>query len=379
MIGLQRTAGRRCARASHGGRTRGPIESVGVNEHLQDGAIAWVSSAIAAKWPGAEILSQIPLKGDASSRRFWRIVLTRRKRHTPESVIVIDLGPDDLPRYARALALYPKSMREPPWVNVHRFLKSFDVPVPELYGWSAPQRALLVEDVGSTALVEVARRGEAAHLYRDAVRELIRIHAEGTLKRDPQCVAFQVAYDERLFGWEMEQFIDYGLAEVAPGAAADALRDDVARLARRLGQLPRVFSHRDFHGNNLLVQGDGRIRILDFQDALMAPAAQDLAVLLTTRDTSELITPAIEGRILDFYYAGRVRAGDPALSHEEFLASYRLCVLQHALKVIGRFVYLERSGTSGYARYLPYALGQARRILSAARDEFPRLAEALAP
>ncbi len=344
-----------------------------------DSAIAWASSAIAAKWPGAEIVSQTPLKGDASSRRFWRVALAQRKRRAPESVIVIDLGPDDLPLYARALGLYPKSMREPPWVNVHRFLKSFEVPVPELYGWSAADRALLVEDIGSVPLVDAARAGDAADLYRDAVRELLRIHVTGTERRDPRCVAFAVAYDERLFAWEMEQFVEYGLWEVAPGAAANELRSDIARLAHQLGRLPRVFSHRDFHGNNLFVQGESRIRVIDFQDALMAPAAQDLAVLLTTRDTSELITPAIESRILDFYYAGRVRAGGLGLSYGEFLTSYQLCVLQHALKVIGRFVYLERQGIAGYGRYLPYALAQARRILTSARDEFPRLAAALAP
>ncbi len=349
-----------------------------MNPKCEDGALAWAWSAIAAKWRDAEALSQTPLKGDASARRFWRIALARRRKQTPESVIVVDLGPDDLPMYARALGLYPKSMREPPWVNVHRFLKSFDVPVPELYAWSAAERALLVEDVGSTALADAARSGDAADLYRDAVRELVRIHAEGTQRRDARCVAFSVAYDERLFAWEMEQFVEYGLAEVAQGADPHALRDDVAQLARRLGRLPRVFSHRDFHGNNLFVQDNGRVRIIDFQDALMAPAAQDLAVLLTTRDAAELITPAIESRLLDFYYAGRMRAGGLALSYEEFLASYRLCVLQHALKVIGRFIYLERHGTAGYARYVPYALAQARRMLSRMSDEFPRLAGALA-
>ena len=350
-----------------------------MKELRHDSALAWASSAIARTWPGAEVVSQTPLKGDASARRFWRVVLAQRKKHAPGSAIVVDLGPDDLPLYARALGLYPKSMREPPWINVHRFLKSFEVPVPDLYGWSATERALLVEDVGSTALADAARTGDAADLYRDAVRELLRLHVEGTEGRDPRCVAFGVAYDEQLFAWEMEQFVEYGLAEVAPGADPRALRDDVARLARRLGQLPRVFSHRDFHGNNLFVQGNGRIRIIDFQDALMAPAAQDLAVLLTTRDTAELITPRIESRILDFYYAGRARAGGLGLSYEEFLASYRLCVLQHALKVIGRFVYLERNGTTGYARYLPYALAQARRMLANERGEFPCLAEALAP
>ena len=50
-------------------------------------------------------------------------------------------------------------------------------------------------------------------------------------------------------------------------------------LAARLDRFPRVFSHRDYHRENLFIQDGPRIRIIDFQDALMAPAAQDLAVL----------------------------------------------------------------------------------------------------
>ena len=45
----------------------------------------------------------------------------------------------------------------------------------------------------------------------------------------------------------------------------------------------------------------------------MAPAAQDLAVLMTTRDTDEVVTPAIERRILDFYCAGLAHAAVHAL------------------------------------------------------------------
>ena len=83
----------------------------------------------------------------------------------------------------------------------------------------------------------------------------------------------------------------------------------------------------------------------------MAPAAQDLAVLLTTRDTDEVITPAIERRILDFYYAGLARRGAHTLDAAEFMTSYRLCVLQHALKMIGRFEMFERNGKTGYRRF----------------------------
>jgi hypothetical protein len=52
-----------------------------------------------------------------------------------------------------------------------------------------------------------------------------------------------------------------------------------------------------------------------------------------------------------------------------------LCVLQHALKVIGRFNALERQGKPGYAAFIPHAAAQARRMLAilGARNDFPRL------
>ena len=64
---------------------------------------------------------------------------------------------------------------------------------------------------------------------------------------------------------------------------------------------------------------------------------------------------------------------DPA----EFMTSYRLCVLQHALKMIGRFEMFERNGKTGYRRYIPNVLGQARRMLAEMRAEFPKLGAAL--
>ena len=109
----------------------------------------------------------------------------------------------------------------------------------------------------------------------------------------------------------------------------------------------------------------------------MAPAAQDLAVLLTTRDTDEIITPAIERRILDFYFAGLARRGVHTLGFEDFMTSYRLCVLQHALKMIGRFEMFERNGKAGCRRYIPNLLAQSRRMLGEMRADFPKLSAAL--
>jgi aminoglycoside/choline kinase family phosphotransferase len=347
---------------------------------------AWIERNVARRWPGARSGAIVALKGDASARRFWRVSITSGGVHGVDddpvalTAIAIDLGPDDLPLYARALRLLPEPLAEPPWLNVHKFLNSIGVPVPELYIADVAARMILVEDVGELSLFDAAGGGDAADLYRLAADLLLRFHLEGTRQLEHNCIAYRLAYDKRLFRWELEQFIESGVAEVAPGAARGALTNDLGNLARRLGRPPRVFSHRDYHGHNLFVQrgsdGASRLRVIDFQDALMAPAAQDLAVLMTTRDTSRIITPRVEQRVLDYYHAALIRKSAATMPLDELVSSYRLCVLQHALKVIGRFTWLERNGKRGYASFIPYALAQARRMLADSND-FPALRVAL--
>jgi N-acetylmuramate 1-kinase len=339
-----------------------------------------LTDEIARRWPGARAAAVTPLKGDASSRRFWRVSLDCREQGTPATAIVIDLGPDDLPHYARVLRLLPQPSAEPPWLNLHRFLRSIGVAIPELYAVDLAARRILVEDVGQTPLFEAAASGKTADLYRLAIDELLLFHLEGTKRIDDRCIAMRIAYDRRLFRWELEQFLEFGMAEIASIPRRDAITAELDELAARLDRFPRVFSHRDYHGHNLFVQNDAngrpRLRVIDFQDALMAPAAQDLAVLLTTRDASRIITPTIERRVLDYYSAALVRRQVATLSLEDLIESYRLCVIQHALKTIGRFAFLERHGKSGYAGYIPYALAQARRML-ARKNDFPNLRRAL--
>jgi N-acetylmuramate 1-kinase len=343
---------------------------------------AWAAAAIVRRWPRARLAEIAALRGDLSTRRFWRVAIatpSETAAPAPATAILVDLGPDDLPRYVRALNLLPSPVAEPPWIGVHRFLESIGSPVPALYDADPARRAMLVEDVGELSLLDAVRRpsADAADLFRLAVTELIRIHVDGTARIDARCIAHEIAYSGRLFEWELNEFAEVGLAAVAPGADFSTIAPELATLAARLDRFQRVLSHRDYHRENLFIQDGPRIRIIDFQDALMAPAAQDLAVLLTTRDTDEVITPAIERRILDFYCAGLVRRGVPTLDPADFMTSYRLCVLQHALKMIGRFEMFERNGKTGYRRYIPNVLAQARRMLAEMPADFPKLSAAL--
>ena len=343
-----------------------------------DPLLAWAEEMVRKIWSGARIVRSAALRGDLSTRRFWRMTIDGGS--APVSAILVDLGPDELPGYARALRLVSEPLAEPPWLTVHRFLTTLGVPVPALYAIDRPRRAMLIEDVGETSLVEAVRHqpSETADLFRLAIELLLLFHVKVTRALPAKLLPATIAYDERLFRWEFKEFLDLGCS--ALHADPRALTPALDALAGELGRLPRVLSHRDYHGQNLFVKhqtGASTLRVIDFQDALMAPAAQDLAVLLTTRDMAALISPALEGRLLDFYYVGLTRLGAETLSAKAFSRSYQLCVLQHAIKMMGRFLMFERSGKSGYAVFVPHAIDQARRILGGpCATDFPVLARA---
>ncbi len=349
-----------------------------MEESEQRELLAWVNDKAGKLWPGTMIERIVALKGDASERRFWRAALQPATAGRPASAVIVDLGPEDLPRYVRALRMLPEGAPEPPYLNLHRFLQGIGAPVPRIYYASPGCRRLLVEDAGDRSLARAAaeRTAEAADLYRLAIDELLRLHVEGTARLGPQCIASRLAYDERLFRFELAEFEQYAASRLWPGAGLQAIAPELDALAKRLGSLPRVFSHRDYHGYNLFLKpGDG-LTILDFQDALLAPRSQDLAVLLTTRDAAAVIEPALEARLLYYYLAGLARRGFELSSVEEFFDSYRLCVIQHALKAIGRFLWLEAQGRGAYRRFVPYAVAQARRALDG-RCDLPGLGRLL--
>ena len=159
---------------------------------------------------------------------------------------------------------------------------------------------MLLEDLGDVSLwdrVREAPEAEALRWYRKAIDELLGLQVAGTRARDDDCMAFGQAFDRRLYLWELDHFIEYGLEQGRPGSLPRAERqvlDEAFRdMAERLDGLPRVLSHRDYHSWNLMVH-DGAVAVIDFQDALLAPRAYDLASLLNDRETDRVVTPGME-------------------------------------------------------------------------------------
>ncbi len=308
------------------------------------------------------------LAGDASTRRYERLRLGGSG--VPATTVAMLLADRGIAMSSDELAVFKEAPRELPYLNVHRFLVGLGLNVPEVYLDASEQGILLLEDIGDIALwdaVQGASPERILRLYRQAIEQLLLIQVEGSRHADIGCIAFQQSFDARLFEWELEHFLEFGiekgLQQPLPERDAAVLREHFKEIARQLDAQPRFLNHRDYHSWNLYVQGDV-IRVIDFQDALLAPAPYDLATLLGDRDTPQVISPEIEAQLLEEYAHRWNERSEHRLDRRELEHTYFLCALQKALKVVGRFHYLNLvKGKPGYMRYLPSTVRQVLRLL----------------
>ncbi|MGA9750984.1 MAG: phosphotransferase [Acidobacteriota bacterium] len=120
-------------------------------------------------------------------------------------------------------------------------------------------------------------------------------------------------------------------------------------LAEEVGGYPRRLAHRDLHSENVLATAQGRLVLLDFQDALLAPRCYDAASLAV--DAYRDQRPAIR----DLFAEGW--SGEAGVAAEEFGRT----ALQRALKALGTFGYQVTRRKK--ARYLKFMAAEARHAL----------------
>jgi aminoglycoside/choline kinase family phosphotransferase len=120
-------------------------------------------------------------------------------------------------------------------------------------------------------------------------------------------------------------------------------------------EAPATWVLRDFHSPNLLwLPGRhdvSRVGIVDFQDAVMGPAAYDVASLL--QDARVNVPEPLEVALLSRYVRAR-QNDDRRFDASEFALLYSTMAAQRATKVLGIFARLnQRDGKPQYLRHIP--------------------------
>lgn len=285
-------------------------------------------------WGDAQIL---PLAGDASFRRYFRVVHGERR-----AVLMDAPPPHEDPR---------------PFIAVAEFLCGQGLAAPAILARDLEKGLLLIEDFGDLRLRETLDEmphDEAAH-YAGVTDLLVHLHARPPMPGLPVHGLDQWLDEVMLFtDWYCPAL---GLAVDRDGfrAAWDAVLAPVAA-----DGLPRVTVLRDFHAENIMLlrgrQGIAHYGLLDFQDALVGHPAYDLASVL--EDARRDVTPDVEAAMLDRYLAATGRG-------DAFRDAYWTLAAQRNTRILGVFVRLwKRDGKDGYRRFQPRMWGLLERDLA---------------
>lgn len=317
--------------------------------------------------PGLICRSLRPLPGDASNRRYYRVELAGGP---PDSLILMQLAePEGFKQSEEAVSGALQEIRELPFLNVLSHLAKAGVPVPRVHHYDQTAGLLYLEDFGDVTLAEAVGHADAPSVearYKQALNVLVELQVKATTPADPGCVAFHRSFDVPLLMWEFDHFLEYGVIarRGAPIAADDegVIRGEFESIARLLAEQPRVFTHRDYHSRNLMVDGV-RLGVIDFQDALMGPATYDLASLL--RDAYIQLDEPLVDALVDYYLDQLAERRFVWTNRAAFRRLFDLTSIQRNLKAAGRFVYIDRvKGNPKFLADIPRVLGYVKRNLA---------------
>jgi N-acetylmuramate 1-kinase len=307
------------------------------------------------------------LQGDASTRAYERLALGERRAVLMNAPRRPDGPPvrNGLP-YS-AIAHLAEDVK--PFVAMARALRERGFSAPEIYAADLDAGLLILEDLGSEGVVDES--GPIDERYAAAIEVLAELHSQtlpAVLPVD-DTEHHIPPYDRDALLIEAELLLDWYLPHHGAAIDAAARAEFVVVWTETLRpalDAPSTWVLRDYHSPNLLWlpdrDGSGQVGLLDFQDALMGPAAYDVVSL--AQDARVDVSEALEGALLSRYIKIR-QSSDAGFDTDAFVALYALLGAQRATKILGIFARLDkRDGKPQYLRHLPRVWGNLSRCLA---------------
>ena len=302
---------------------------------------------------------RLRMPGDASTRSYARlvrddgVVILMNAPRRPDGPTVYD-GKS----YSAAVHLAEDVK---PFVAVDNGLRARGFSAPSIHHADLDAGFLITEDFGSAGFIDGDPPRPIAERYEAATDMLAALHREALPEILP--VAPQITYAIPTFdtdallvevGLMLEWYMPDRGAELT-----DNLRNEFVMMWRDLLSKPasaaRTWALRDFHSPNLIWlderPGTARVGIIDFQDAVLGPAAYDLVSLL--QDARVDVPEQLELALLTHYIKAR-RASDDSFDPAGFAELYAIMSAQRNTRLLGTFARLNRrDGKPQYLRHQP--------------------------
>ncbi|WP_206518707.1 aminoglycoside phosphotransferase family protein [Stakelama tenebrarum] len=280
-------------------------------------------------WEKARI---VPLAGDASFRRYFRVI-----DHDRSAILMDAPPPQEDPR---------------PFIDLARWLTDKGFAAPRILGENLDHGLVLLQDFGDARMretVDAAPESEL-RLYESAVDLLVRLHRHEAAPVRP--------YDDKEYHREAALLTDWYCPAIGIEVDAEAYRAAWDAVLAPVREARPVTVLRDYHAENIMLidGGSETLGLLDFQDALAGHPAYDLVSLL--QDARRDVPRELETAMLD-RYRRTTGAGDA------FDIAYHVLGAQRNAKIVGIFTRLwQRDGKPRYPALCPRVWRYLDRDLS---------------
>lgn len=309
------------------------------------------------------------LEGDASPRKYETIATAQGV----EILMNAPALPYDPPlkngKSYRQIAHIAENIRA--FIAIGTLLESRGFRVPKMRAWDMDMGFLVLEDFGTEG-VRAASGEPIAERYEAAARFLAHLHGQSWPDRvpvegfDDHLIA---AFDRDAMLMEVDLVGEWYAPRMMGRALNDAEQETYHaawnKVFDAIADAETSLLLRDYHSPNLFwfPESDGKDKIgtIDFQDAMIGPAAYDVASLAL--DARVRIAPELEAITLAAYCSERRKLGHE-FDEQDFLRAYAVMGAQRNTKLLGLFIRLdERDGKPKYLKLLPHIHEYLGRVL----------------
>ncbi len=252
----------------------------------------------------------IPLKEEASVRKYYRILLNK------QSFVLMDssLDLDSFQRFLKISELFSQN----------------NINFPKIYDFDKKKGYLVLQDLGDIDLFDTLKlidEKDFVEIYKKVIDQIVKIQKIDTANLD--------FYNQERFSFEMslikEWFLKNLLSYNLTKQEESQIQENFDFILKTVLEQPSdVFVHKDFHSRNIMVTKQ-KINLIDFQDALVGPITYDLVSLL--KDVYvKLDRKQVEELVL--YFKEKI---ENEVSNDTFLKWFDFMGLQRHLKILGIF------------------------------------------
>jgi len=280
----------------------------------------------------------VPIKGDASFRKFYRKSIKKKS-----SIIV-----------------YSKKEKIKNLLNydsINKLLLKKNINAPRLLSENFNKNLIEINDLGTKTIFDILKKKNAKKIktYKKVLTILIKLQKIKIrkIKNFKKKIYKIPIYSNKLIYNEANLFLHWYIPKILNKKkkfkVKKELKKIITSLIKKIQLSNTTFVHRDFHISNLMINKN-KISIIDSQDAVYGNIAYDLASLIddvrlrTSKNTKEMI------------YQSYFDLNKKKINKIKFKNDFEILSVLRNLKIIGIFTRLStRDKKKKYLKLIPYA------------------------